>query len=246
MPFDIGSFDIGSLGDLSLGDIDFGFNLDSIGSITTDFGTEFMSSFPSLDAFEIPSFDVASLGGFDVAGSFAGSASWFDTFNPGSILDSIPSVSDFSLSSLTDSLPSLSSIKSLASTVSNDLGSIVKTAQTGLAAVKKITPLVNVASSALGIQNPLTPITQAAQQVLGVAGAAAGISGTVDRATTSFGNLSTNNLVSSGAAALGINPATATSLTAKATNLFTTEPTSANAVDKATGLPINTPREVDE
>lgn len=193
----ISGFDFGSV-------IDFA---QDIGSVVTDFGTEFMSSL-DISSFEIPSFDVANLGGFGEVGSFAGNASWFDTFNPGAILDNIPSISDFNISSLTSSLPSLSSIKEITSTVTG----IAQTAQQGLATVQKFTPLVNAASSALGIPNPLTPITQAAQQVAGVAGAAAGIAGTATGALTGLSNLNTNNLVSSGAAALGINPSAVTSV----------------------------------
>jgi hypothetical protein len=109
---------------------------------------------------------------------------------------------------LTSSFPSLSSITEITSTVTG----IAQTAQQGLATIQKFTPLVNVASSALGIPNPLTSITQAVQQVAGVAGAAAGIATTASGALTSLSNLSTNNLVSSGAAALGINPAAVTSV----------------------------------
>lgn len=281
------SFDVGSL----LNE----FPLD-LGSIVTDFGKEFMTSL-DITSFQIPSFDVASLGGFGEIGSLAGSASWFDTFNPGAILSSIPSISDFNISSLVSSVPSLSSIKDITSTVTGGLGSITGTVQSISTAVNKLSPIVNVASNALGIQNPLTPITRAVQQVSGVAGAASGIVNSATGALTgltnlntnnlvaagasalginpstvsaianlntnnlvasgaaalginpstvsAIANLNTNNLVSSGAAALGINPSTASSLTAKATSLFTTNPTSTTAIDVATGLPINTPREVD-
>jgi hypothetical protein len=168
-----------------------------LGSVVTDFGTEFMSSVSALEAFQIPNVDVSKLGGFGQIGSLAGNASWVNTFNPGSILSSIPSVSDFNVGSLTSSLPSLSSIKGLTSTVT------------------------------------------------GIAGTAAGISRTASGGLTGLSNLNTNSLVSSGAAALGINPSTASSLTAKATSLFTTNPTSTTAIDEVTRLPINTPREVD-
>ena len=245
-----------------------------LGSLVDNFGAEFLDASSSfLTEFDIPFGDVASLGGWDQIGSFAGDASWFDTFNSGSILDSISSVSDFNISSFTDSLPSLSSIKDIASTVSNignDIGSVVKTVQSGVAAYQKVAPAVNAVSSALGIQNPINQIIQPLNQVLGVAGSAAGIAGGVSTSlgnlatnglvsagaaalginpstvSTSLGKLATNSLVSSGAAALGINPSTAATLTAKATSLFTTIPTAANAIDKATGLPINTPREVDQ
>ena len=65
-----------------------------LGSVVTDLGTEFMSS-SGLTDFQVPSFDVSSLGGFGQVGSLAGNADWFNTFNAGSILDNIPSVSDF-------------------------------------------------------------------------------------------------------------------------------------------------------
>ena len=97
----------GGFGDFGLGDI--AFDAIDLGSIVTDFGTEFMTSL-DITSFDIGLGDVASLGGFDIAGSFAGSASWFDTFNPGAILSSIPSVSDFSLPSLVSSLPALGSL----------------------------------------------------------------------------------------------------------------------------------------
>jgi hypothetical protein len=261
-----GGFDaIVDIGIDSLGDVSSFFPSD-LGSIVTDFGTEFMSSFPALDAFQIPSFDVSSLGGFGQIGSLAGSGSWFDTFNPGAILDKIPGVSDFNVSSLTSSLPSLSGIKGLATAVSdfnvssltNSLPSlnsikgitstvtgIAGTAQSVTATVSKLAPTVNALSSALGVQNPLSQVTRALSQVNGIAGTAAGIAGTASGAASSLSNLTTNSLVSSGAAALGINPSSATSLTAKATSLFTTDPTSLTARDVATGLPINTPREVD-
>jgi len=167
-----------AVADIGLGDI-----LSSaadLGSVVTDFGTEFMSS-DLITSFEVPSFDVPSLGGFDVAGSFAGSASWFDTFNPGSILDSIPSVSDFSL----PSLPSLPSVSSLVKNPS----------------------LVTAGASALGI-NP--SIALAATRTLSgaspvAAGAAAlGINPSiVSTATRALGSASP---VAAGASALGINP----------------------------------------
>lgn len=196
----VSSFDVGGL--LQEFPVD-------LGSITTDFGTEFMSSF-DISSFEIPSFDVANLGGFGEVGSFAGSASWFDTFNPGAILDNIPNVSDFNISSLASNLPSLSSIKDITSTVTGGLSGITGAVQSISTTINKVSPIVNVASNALGIQNPLTPITQAVQQVSGVAGAAAGIANTATGALTGLSNLNTNNLVASGAAALGINPAVAT------------------------------------
>lgn len=147
----VSSFDVGGL----LNE----FPLD-LGSITTDFGTEFMSSFSSLDAFQIPSFDVPSLGGFDIAGSFAGNADWFNTFNPGSILDSIPSVSDFNISSLTSSLPSLNSIKTAAgaiglpTTASGIASSVTKLASNpaALAVASSVTGVPpNLLSSAAGV-----------------------------------------------------------------------------------------------
>jgi hypothetical protein len=236
---------VDAIADIGLGDIvDLATD---VGSIVTDLGEEFIT--PETlgiagTAFGVPGLDVAGLGGFDLVGSFAGDASWFDAFNPGSILDNIPSVSDFSLSSITDSLPSLSDIKGLSSTISTDLNGIVSTAKSAVASYQQIAPAVNSTFSALGIQNPINSIIQPVSQVIGLAGSAAGITKSLTSGTVT--NFSTNSLVSSGAAALGINPATASSITAKATSLFTTDPNSTNAVDKATGLPINTARAVDE
>lgn len=165
------AFDLGGLD--SFGDLSFASDL---GSVVTDFGTEFMSSVPSLDAFQIPSFDVPSLGGFGEIGSLAGNASWFDTFNPGQILSSIPSISDFNLGSLTSSLPSLSSIKDIASTITNNLGGIAQAAQTGLVGLQKLAPSVSAVSSAFGIQNPINQIIQPVSSALSLAGGIASIS----------------------------------------------------------------------
>lgn len=195
-----------------------------LGSLVDDFGSEFLDASSSfLTDFNVPFGDVASLGGWDQIGSFAGDASWFDSFNPGAILDSIPSVSDFNISSFTNSLPSLSSIKDVASTVSNNIGSVVKTVQSGVAAYQKVAPAVNAVSSALGIQNPINQIIQPLNQVLGVAGSAAGIANKVASGTDTLANLQT-----------------------KATSFFSSDPNVAKAIDKATGLPINTPREVSD
>jgi len=195
-----------------------------LGSLVDTFGSEFLDAGSTfLTEFDIPFGDIASLGGWDQIGSFAGDASWFDTFNAGSILDSIPSVSDFNISSFTDSLPSLSSIKDIASTVSTDLGGIVKTAQTGIAAYNKVAPAVNAVTSALGIQNPINQIIQPINQVIGVAGSAAGIAGGVARGTD-----------------------TITGLKDKATSIFSSDPNASTARDVATGQPINTPREVSD
>lgn len=201
MPFDaIGSFFSENLGSFA----DFG----DISSIVDDFGTEFLTDIQStFTDFNIPAFDVPSLGGWDQVGSFAGSADWFDTFNFGSILDSVPSIGDFNLSSLTDSLPSLSSItdaaksvgdsisagfqsvkdalpsldkiKQTATSLEKQFGGYVKTAQSVVTSLNKVAPAVNAASSALGIQNPLTPILQPLTAATSIAGAATGFVGGV-------------------------------------------------------------------
>jgi hypothetical protein len=99
--------------------IDFGSDfldsgLDLVSSFTDSFGTEFLSgdTFGSLaDSFTSSISDVAgSL--YEQVGSFAGNATWFDTFNPGSIINSaVTTVSDFA-GNLTSgiTLPSVSSI----------------------------------------------------------------------------------------------------------------------------------------
>lgn len=209
-----GGFD--AIADIGLGDI-----LSSaadLGSVVTDLGTEFASSF-DITSFEIPSFDVSSLGGFDIAGSFAGSADWFNTFNPGSILDSIPSVSDFSLPSL-PGLPSLGSLN--------------------------VNSLVSSAASSFGIPSSITSTissTLNSPSLISAGAAALGINPSIALSASKV--LSGGSPVSAAASAFGINPAVATSLTAQATSLFATNPTAANAVDAITRLPINTPREVD-
>lgn len=232
----VASFDFGSV-------VDFASDL---GSVVTDFGTEFMTSL-DITSFEIPSFDVASLGGFGEVGSFAGSASWFDTFNPGAILDSIPSVSDFNISSLTSNLPSLSSIKDTLTTFSNDVGGFVKTAQTAVNAYQKVAPVVNAGFNALGIQNPLTEVAQAAQQTLGVAGAAAGFARGAATGVDTLGKIqdkATSIFTSDPNAAQ--TPSLFEQAKTGLSNLFTTDPNSTNARDAATGLPINTPREISD
>lgn len=201
MPFEaIGTFFTENVGS-------FSFDFD-VGSLVDDFGTEFLTDIQStFTDFNIPSFEIPSLGGWDQVGSFSGSADWFDTFNVGSILDSVPSIGDFNLSSLTDNLPSLSSItdsakaigdsistgfqsikdalpsldkiKTTASTFSKDIGELAKTGQKALSAYQKVAPAVNAASNALGIQNPINQIIQPLQTAVGIGGAAAGIAGGV-------------------------------------------------------------------
>jgi hypothetical protein len=96
----------------------------SLGSVVTDFGTEFASSITDFTGFELPLNSVADFGGFAEIGSFAGNADWFNTFNPGSIIDTLPGVGDFSLGSVTSSLPSLNNIVSIANPVSDFSGFI--------------------------------------------------------------------------------------------------------------------------
>lgn len=191
-----------------------------VSSVVSDLGAEFLTpealGVASL-AFGVPGPEVfSSFGGFDLVGSFAGDAAWFDAFNPGSILESIPSVGDFSLGSVTDSLPSLSSIKDVASTVQQNVSTITSTVQSGL----KVVNQAQAVAGQLGVQLPGADILRVANQGAG--------------------------LVNSATAGLASVTATAGSLIPKATSLFTTIPTAANAIDAATGLPINTPRAVDQ
>ena len=171
--------------DVGLGDI-VGEAFD-VASIVTDIGTEFISA-DSLGvaglAFGVPDADVFSLGGFDVVGSLAGDAAWFDAFNPGAILDSIPSVGDFSLGSITDSLPSLSSITSSIPSVS-DFQGYLKDIQTGLSKVAPYVQQVQNIAGYAGIQLPGTQILNTAAGAVNLASAglntAAGISSTVGK-----------------------------------------------------------------
>lgn len=211
MPFEaIGTFFAENVGD-------FSFNFD-VGSLVDDFGTEFLTDIQNtFTDFNIPSFEVPSFGGWEQAGSFAGSGDWFDTFNVGKILDSVPSIGDFNLSSLTDNFPSLSSItdsakslgeslstgfqsikdalpsldkiKDVASTFQKDIGSLAKTGQQALSAYQKVAPAVNAVSNALGIQNPITQFIQPLQTAVGLGGAAAGIAGGVSGGISSAQSL---------------------------------------------------------
>jgi hypothetical protein len=107
-----GGFDISGAFDFA-GDL-FDAGLDAVSSFTDSFGTEFLSgdTFGSLaDSFTSSIGDVAgSL--YEQVGSFAGNASWFDTFSPGSIINSaVTTVSDFAGNFTSGiNLPSLSSI----------------------------------------------------------------------------------------------------------------------------------------
>jgi len=213
MPFDFfSSFDAGSF-------TDFGSFADfsSVTSVVDTSGTEFLSSIGAVGdfgtTFDVPISDLASIDAWSATGSFAGSTDWFDTFNSGSILSSIPSVGDFSFSSITDSFPSFSSftdvaksvgdsistgytavkdalpsldkIKSVADTVSKEVGTIAKSAQKVLASYQKVAPAVNAASNALGIQNPINQIIQPLTAAVSVVGATAGVAGGVSSGITS-------------------------------------------------------------
>ena len=160
-----------------------------VGSIVTDLGQEFLTP-EALGvagvAFGIPGPDVFNLGGFDLAGSFAGDAGWFNTFNPGAILDNIPSVSDFSLPSL-PGLPSLPSLN---------------------------TPnLVSAASSSFGVNPSLASSvvrTLGNPSIVATGAAALGINPAI--ASTATNLLNGGSPVAAGAAALGINPAIASTV----------------------------------
>lgn len=159
-----------------------------VGSIVTDLGTEFITP-ETLGvagaAFGIPGADVAGLGGFDVVGSFAGDSAWFDAFNPGAILDSIPSIGDISLPSITDSLPSLSSITSSVPSVS-DFQGYIKTAQTTIAKVAPITRTVQNVAGYAGIQIPGTQLLNTAAGAVNLASSGLNVAA---GATASVGKL---------------------------------------------------------
>ena len=152
-----------------------------VGSVVATDGAEFLAD-TSITEFGFPT-DLIDTVGFEQAGSFAGNASWFDTFNSGDILSSIPSVGDFSLSSITDSLPSLSDIKNFASGISSDFSGYVKQAQSALQTYQKVAPAVNAASSALGIQNPINQIIRPVSQAVGIAGQATGTTGLISKSS---------------------------------------------------------------
>ncbi len=118
-----GGFDLGGAFDFA-GDL-FDAGLDAVSSFTDSFGTEFLSgdTFGSLaDSFTS---SVSSVAGslYEQVGSFAGNATWFDTFNPGSIVNSaVTTVSDFAgniASGIT--LPSVGSLVATATGVNPGL-----------------------------------------------------------------------------------------------------------------------------
>jgi hypothetical protein len=84
-------------------------------------------------------------------GDFAGDSNWFDTNNFGSILDNVPSVSDFSLPSLPSSFPSLSSITSSIPSVSSITAGLpsLPTSIPSLSSITRSIPGVNSITSAL-------------------------------------------------------------------------------------------------
>lgn len=153
-----------------------------VGSVVATDGAEFLAN-TSVTEFGFP-VDLVDTVGFEQAGSFAGNASWFDTFNPGDIVSqATDALSGFSLDSITSSLPSLSDIKSFASGVQSDFSGFVKQAQGAIQAYQKVAPAVNAASNALGIQNPVNQIIAPVSQAVGVAGAAAGASRSISTTT---------------------------------------------------------------
>jgi hypothetical protein len=110
--------------------IDFGSDLfdagfDAVSSFTDSFGAEFLSgdTFGSLADSFTSSFDSVAGSLYETVGSFAGNATWFDTFNPGSIINSaVTTVSDFAgnfTSGIT--LPSLSSVVGSATGINPNL-----------------------------------------------------------------------------------------------------------------------------
>ena len=118
------------IGDLVDSAVDFGSDLfdagfDAVSSFTDSFGTEFLSgdTFGSLADSFTSSFDSVAGSLYETVGSFAGNATWFDTFNPGSIIDSaITSVTDFAgnfTSGIT--LPSVGSLVSNATGINPNL-----------------------------------------------------------------------------------------------------------------------------
>ena len=183
--------------------IDVGSSLiGDIGSIVTDFGTEFASSLGGLD-FGVSLDSISNFGGFEQIGSFAGNSSWFNAFNPGDIVSSISSVAESSSGFFSSfSLPSLSDIKSIASTVQSDFSGLVQGAREISGVIQQISPVVNLASSALGIQNPIAQIAQPLNLVTGIGGAAAGIAGTVSRLGNALPTL-TPSSISSAAGGFG-------------------------------------------
>jgi len=210
-----------------------------VGSIVTDLGAEFITpetlGVASL-AFGVPGADVLNFGGFDLVGSFAGDAAWFDAFNPGAILNNIPSVGDFNIGSITDSLPSLSSIASSVPSVS-DFQGYVRTAQTTIAQVAPITQQVQNIAGYAGIQLPGTQILNTAAGAVSLAssglnvaaGATNAITGIVGQAQSL---VATNGIV--GGTFRELSNAELAQVTRNVNPLFIN-----SLVDPGTGQPLN-------
>lgn len=169
-------------------DVALDFSAEALGSVVTDLGTEFVTSSVGDLAFDVASSSLADFGAWDAVGSFAGDATWFDAFNPGDIVSSVPSVGDFSLGSIADSLPSVSSIKDALPPVS-DFQGYIKTASQ---AINKVAPIARTVQNIAGYAGIQIPGTQILNQTAGLVNAAnagistvSGISGTVGKVINS-------------------------------------------------------------
>lgn len=160
-----------------------------VASVVTDLGSEFLSSellgVAGL-AFGVPTPSLfSSFGAFEAVGSFAGSASWFDAFNPGQIISQattvigggfggglgLPGLGDINLGNL----PGISDF---------NIGSVVDTVKS----VSNVLGPAASAASALGIQVPGT-------EFLGVVNQAAGIASGVAAGFSKFGGDPVNALI---------------------------------------------------
>lgn len=143
-------------------------------SVVTDLGTEFLSS-EALGvaglAFGVPTGPslFSSFGAFDVVGSFAGNASWFDAFNPGQIISQAADVVSGGGIGGGLELPGLGNLNFGNLPGVSDFGQIASTASQAVRSVSTVVGPVASAASALGVQ---VPGTEFLGQINAVAGAA--------------------------------------------------------------------------
>lgn len=168
-------------------------------SVVTDLGTEFLSS-EALGvaglAFGVPTGPglFSSFGAFDVVGSFAGNASWFDAFNPGQIISQAADVVSGGGIGGGLELPGLGNLNFGNLPGVSDFGQIASTASQAVRSVSTVVGPVASAASALGVQVP-------GLQVLGQVNR---IAGTVGAASTGFSNFTSGQpLTAAGALKTG-------------------------------------------
>lgn len=191
-----------------------------VASVVTDLGTEFLTP-EALGvagvAFGVPTGPslFSSFGAFEAVGSFAGNASWFDAFNPGQIVSQASTVLSGGGIGGGLGLPGLGNL---------NFGNLPGISDFNVGSVSQAVRSVSTvlgpaasAASALGIQVPGT-------QFLGAINKTAGVVSAASAGFSNFGGIVDSTIKNPFAASQIID--------------------STNAIDRATGLAINTARPV--